>query len=304
MLSKLTKFQKIGAGSLAIAIALSGFIWYTVWRENRGDLLTVAFLNIGQGDAIFVEAPNGNQMIIDGGPNAALLRELGKVMPFYDRTIDVLIVTNPDKDHFAGFVDVLKRYQVDLVIESGTKNDSEIYKTFDAAVKKEGSKRVIAKRGMSLVLDDGSAGEKVSFDVIFPDQDVSKFKTNDGSIIGRLIYGDTSVMFTGDTVQKIEKRLVRLNAASSTATNDTSGTPLKSNILKIAHHGSKTSSLKDFVEAVAPEFAVISLGKNNKYGHPSPETIDTLDSLYIPTLRTDKDSPIIFESDGDKFFRK
>ncbi|MEK7185391.1 MAG: MBL fold metallo-hydrolase, partial [Patescibacteria group bacterium] len=197
-LTKLTKFQKIGAGAVIVSGALAGFLWYAVWRESRGDLLTVAFLDIGQGDAIFVEAPNGNQMIIDGGPNASLLRELGKVMPFYDRTIDVLVVTNPDKDHFAGFVDVLKRYQVDLVIESGTKNDSEIYKTFDAAVKKEGSKRVIAKRGMSLVLDDGAhAGgtatargensrQKVSFDVIFPVQDVSKFKTNDGSIIGRL----------------------------------------------------------------------------------------------------------------------
>jgi len=300
-ISKLTKFQKILAGLVVVSALTAGFFWYVAYRENRGNILTVAFLDVGQGDAIFVEAPNGNQMIIDGGPNASILRELGKVMPFYDRSIDVLVITNPDKDHFAGFIDVLKRYDVGLIIESGTKNDTETYKNFTKAVEERGSKKGLAKRGMSLVLDvgrsggDNSATPPVSLDIIFPDRDVSEYSTNDGSIIARLIYGETSIMFTGDTTQKIERRLTLLNKTSPT------DTPLKSDLIKVAHHGSKTSSLKEFVQAVQPKTAVISLGKNNKYGHPNKETLDTLDSLYISTLRTDKRGTIIFKSDGKTF---
>lgn len=287
-----TRFQKIALAGALISAALSATVWYAVLHERRGDALTVVFLDIGQGDAAFIQAPNGNQMVIDGGPNATLLREIGKVMPFYDRTIDVLVVTNPDTDHYAGFIDLLKRYRVNMVIESGTKSESETYRAFERAVKEEGSKKVAARRGMSLVLDRERG---ISFDVIFPDKvvDSSKLSSNDGSLVARLIYASTSVMFTGDTTQKMEKRLLRI-----------ASTTLASTILKVAHHGSKTSSAREFVQAVAPKYAVISLGRNNKYKHPSPETIETLDSLYIPTLRTDQEGTILFVSDGWNFTRR
>jgi len=290
----LSKRRKVILGAIFVAASTAGFFWYAVWQENtarRSGILTLAFMDVGQGDAIFVEAPNGNQMIIDGGPNAAILRELGNLMPFYDRTIDVLVITNPDTDHYAGFLDVLERYEVAMVIESGVRSDTTTYAAFERAVAAEGADKVIAKRGMNLVLDPENGA---NFEIIFPDQDVSSgFSSNDGSIVARLVYGNTSIMFTGDTTQKVEKRLLRTEA-----------TPLKSDILKAAHHGSKTSSFKDFVAAVSPAHAVISVGRNNRYKHPSPETLETLTALKVPVLRTDKMGTIIFESDGKVLKRR
>src|SRR3990167_10037478 len=103
------------------------FIWYAVIREDRQGILTIAFLDVGQGDAIYIEAPNGNQMLIDGGPPKAILSALRKVMPFYDRSIDVLLVTNPDQDHIAGFIDVLANFKVNAVVEPGTDSPTAIY---------------------------------------------------------------------------------------------------------------------------------------------------------------------------------
>lgn len=282
---------------LVVALLAAGCVWYAVLQERRGDLLTFAALDIGQGDALFVEAPNGAQMLLDGGPNATVLQKLSAVMPFYDRTIDVLVVTNPDKDHIGGFLDVLKRYEVAMVVEPGTITKTQTYAALDKAIREEGSKRVIARRGMSIVLDPDRA---ISLDIIFPDRDVSTFTTNDGSIVARLVYASTSVMLTGDTTARTEKYLVRLSAENSAGATST---PLKSTILKIAHHGSKTSSTPEFVAAVAPELAVISLGHGNMYHHPNTETLDTLAAAKVPVRRTDKEGTIVLKSDGRRFFR-
>ena len=112
---------------LGALVVVTCFIWYAVLREDRGKILTIAVLDIGQGDAIFVEAPNGNQMLIDGGPPKVVLSALRKMMPFYDRSIDILMVTNPDKDHMAGFIDVLGRYSIGKVVEPGTKSPTATY---------------------------------------------------------------------------------------------------------------------------------------------------------------------------------
>lgn len=280
-----------------MALAAAGCVWYVVVQEDRGGLLTFAALDIGQGDALFVEAPNGAQMLLDGGPNAMVLQKLSAVMPFYDRTIDVLVVTNPDKDHIGGFLDVLKRYEVAMVVEPGTVTKTQTYAALDKAIREEGSKRVIARRGMSIVLDEARG---VSLDIIFPDRDVSTFTTNDGSVVARLVYASTSVMLTGDTTARTEKYLVRLATENSASA---SSTPLKSTILKIAHHGSKTSSTPEFVAAVAPELAVISCGRGNMYHHPNQETLDTLAAANVPVRRTDKEGTIILKSDGRRFFR-
>lgn len=259
------------------------FVWYAVLRENRQGILTVATLDIGQGDAIYIEAPNGNQMLIDGGPPKAALSSLRKVMPFYDRTIDALLVTNPDKDHIAGFIDVLERYKVGKVIEPGTESPTDTYAELEKAISLEKAQRVIAERGMKINLGGGAY-----FEVLFPDRDISGLGTNTGSIVGRLVYRQTSVMFTGDAPDEIEKYLISLD-----------GKNLKSDVLKVGHHGSRTSTSPEFVGFVSPSLALISDGKGNSYGHPHQETMETLEKFGVKILRTDEIGTIILKSDGE-----
>ncbi len=259
------------------------FVWYAVAAEDRAGKLTVSFLNIGQGDGIFVESPTGVQMMIDGGPGAIVLRELGKMMPFYDRTIDMLMVSNPDKDHMGGFIDVLDSFRVASVIEPGTIGASAEYKTLEKKIDEEPAVRVVARRGQRILLGGGAY-----FEVLFPDREVSGVTTNEGSIMGRLVYGNTSVMFTGDAPQNIEEYLSSLD-----------GKRLHSDVLKVGHHGSRTSSSQEFVGYVSPAIAVISDGKDNKYGHPHQETLDTLKEFGVQVLRTDLQGRIVMESDGE-----
>ncbi len=272
-------------GALFIATV---FIWYAVIRSERQGLLTIAVLDVGQGDAIYIEAPNGNQMLIDGGPPKAILSELRAVMPFYDRTIDAILVTNPDKDHIGGFIDVLERYQVGQVIEPGTNSPTGTYTELEKKILNEKAERVIAKRGMKINLGGGA-----SFEILFPDRDISGLDTNTGSIVGRLVYGGTSVMFTGDAPDEIEKYLVSLD-----------GKNLKSDVLKAGHHGSRTSTSPEFVGFVSPSIAIISDGKGNKYGHPHQETLDTLEKFGVKIFRTDLLGAIILKSDGESILVK
>lgn len=269
---------------LGLLFAATIFIWYAVIREDRHGMLTVAFLDIGQGDAIFIESPTGNQMLLDGGPNKSVLRELGKVMPFYDRSIDLLMVSNPDKDHFAGFLDVLRSYRVGVVVEPGTVGASAEYQPLEKLIEKEPAPRVLARRGQKIQLGGGA-----SLQILFPDRDVSGLNTNDGSIVAKLTYGNTFFLLTGDSPQNIEQYLVLLD-----------GKKLKSDVLKVGHHGSRTSTSEEFVGFASPTYAVISDGKGNSYGHPHQETLDTLAKFDIKTFRTDEQGTIVMISDGEK----
>ena len=295
----------------------SVLIWYQAGTlsKNCGENLCplkIAFLNIGQGDSIFIETPHGNQILIDGGPSGKVLQELGKQMSFFDNSIDMIIVTNPDKDHIGGFLDVLKRFDVSTEIEPGTVSSTAVYKEFTKKIAQEGAKKIIAQRGMDFLLDTD-----VHLLILFPDKDVSTFSTNDGSIVAKLVYKNTSVMLTGDAPEKTEKYLDALEtrdfafSATSSTTSATSTTStlaniahLKSDILKVGHHGSKSATSQEFLENVLPSYAVISAGKNNSYGHPSPEVTDRLTKNKIPILGTYAEGTIVFESDGERWVRK
>ncbi len=275
-------------GTLALAAA---FIWYAVYTVESRAFLTVAFLNIGQGDSIFIEAPNGNQIVIDGGPDGSLLAELGKVMPFYDKSLDMIVVTNPDKDHYAGFIDVMNQYKVGAVLEPGTHSATPTYALFQQTAKEHTIPELVAKKGMRFVLD---AKRGIYLEILFPDQDVSNWKSNDGSTVAKLVYGETSILLTGDSTTRTEGIVMR----------DFTEAQLQSDILKVGHHGSKTSSSEAFVKAVAPELAVISAGYNNSYGLPKQEILDRLKKMNVPTLVTYQEGTIIMQSDGKTFWRK
>ncbi len=256
--------------------------------KGSQNLLQISFLDVGQGDAIYIEAPNGRQMIIDGGPGSALERALAEVMPYTDRSIDVIMITNPDLDHYSGFIDLLDHYDVGAIIEPGTVSKTASYKVLESAITAENAPHLLARSGTRITLDQNAG---VYFEVLFPNQDVSGWTTNDGSIIGKLIYGNTSVMFTGDSTKKTEQIVL-----STFSPQD-----LHANILKVGHHGSKTSSSQAWLTTVAPEEAIISVACENSYGLPAPITLTTLTSLSIPYQTTCDKGTITLISDGIRF---
>jgi competence protein ComEC len=293
----MTFVQKMSWGAIALCMVMVVLIWWPIVVRSHG-VLTVSFLDVGQGDAIFIESPTGRQVLIDGGKaDRAVLRELGAVMPWNDRTIDVVVPTHPDADHVGGLVDVLDRFQVSYVIQSSVMGDTDLWHTLQSAIAREGpiknsmatreqsersSHRMMAMRGQIIDIGGGAFLE-----ILFPDRDVSGLETNMGSVVARLVYGDTSFMLTGDSPIAIEKYLTVLD-----------GGRLKSNVLKAGHHGSRTSSDPDFIAAVDPSYGVFSRGCDNTYGHPHSEVVQFFSRLHIQTFDTCKDGRITFTSDG------
>lgn len=262
-------------------VLATSLVYFDYKEMNKN--LVFAMLDIGQGDAIFVQSPTGTQMLIDGGPAKKILGPLSRAMPIFDKKIDAILITNPDTDHIAGFLGVLKNYKVGRVFEPGTFNDSKTYLTLEEEIKNQKISDTLVRKNMRIDLGGGAVME-----ILFPDRDVSLWSSNDGSVIAKLIYGETSIMLTGDATAKTE-HLVLLNNPKN---------KLASTILKVGHHGSRTSSSSEFIKAVKPMYALISDGKNNKYGHPHQETLDTLSSFKIKSLRTDLLGSIILNTDG------
>lgn len=250
--------------------------------------LQVHFLDVGQGDAIFIQTPDGIEVLIDGGPNNSVLRGLSKEMSFFDRKIDMVIGTHPDTDHVGGLIDVLERYEVETILTTENKGDSSTASAYEAAMNTEGVEVVIARAGQVFQL-----GESTLLKVLFPVYDASNMQSNASSIIIQIIYGETNVLLTGDSPKRIEEYLV-----------DTLGSVLESDVLKVGHHGSRTSTSELFLEAVNPEFAVVSAEKDSRYGHPHIEVIDMLFNHRVETYSTAEEGTISFESDGVDVWKK
>lgn len=277
--SKIVMVRKI---ILGFFLVVTVFVWYGVLAEERHGLLTVAFLDVGQGDAIFIESPSGKQILIDAGSNKKVLRELSKQMPFYDRSIDVLIESHPDLDHIGGFPAILNAYEIDSVFSSGVGCKSAICEEFEKSVLEEELEEQVLTRGNILDLGDG-----VFLEVLFPDRDASEFETNMASLVLKLVYGGNSFLLMGDSPKAIEDYLISLD-----------GNGLDVDVLKLGHHGSKTSTSEYFIGITSPELAITSVGADNRYGHPNQEVLDILNDFEVEVLRTDEQGTIIIKSDG------
>jgi competence protein ComEC len=204
------------------------------------------------------------------------------VMPFYDRSIDVVIATHADQDHVGGLPDVLKNYKVNIFMEPGVPGQSSSYDELEKRVSGSGIKKILARRGMDIDLGDGAV-----LQILFPVIDPPGSDTNMSSIVAKLVYEKNEFMLTGDAPISTEHYLLSLGTAD-----------LKSDVLKAGHHGSKTSSSAKFVSAVSPQYAVISVGKDNKYGHPNQEVLDIFNNFGAKILQTDELGQIVFKSDG------
>lgn len=280
--------QNAALALLAILFISCVFVWLAVFARTPRKELTFAVLDIGQGDSIFIESPAGVQVLIDGGPDASVLRELPKVMPQFDRSLDAVIATHPDADHIGGLVDVLRRYEVGTFIEPGAPKNTATYRALMQEVANERAEHYIARRGTVLDLGGGAF-----LFVLYPDHDVSTLKdteTNEGGIVARLVYGQTSALLTADVPKFVEYQVSVLEGAG-----------LKSDVLKVGHHGSRTSTSDILLQNVKPALAAISLGKNNRYGHPHQETLEALEHFGVRVLRTDEEGTVVLTSDGEKF---
>jgi len=263
------------------------FAWIVVFDLRSHKFLEVNFFDVGQGDAIFIETPTRHQILIDGGPSPKIIEKLAKEIPFWDRSIDLIILTHPEKDHITGLLEVLKRYKVENILWTGIVRDIPEYREWLNLIKKEKANVKIAKVGQKISCKN--CQWKIEIFYPFEILEGMEFEdSNNTSIVSKLIFGNSSFLFTGDIYKDVEESLTL--------------TPfdLNSNVLKVAHHGSKTSSSEKFLEKVLPEIAVISVGEN-KYGHPNKEVLEILEKYGIRVLRTDREGDIKIISDSKKY---
>lgn len=252
--------------------------------------LRVAFLNIGQGDATLITFPNGQKMLVDCARDAAILPALGRNMSWFDRDIDYLVATHPDADHYGGCIDVLQRYTIKHIYFNGfEKEGSQLLAEFHRAVADEeptGAEYMIVSSTERLAI----AGVTIQF--LYPDHSLERnpyvpgvkdVDSNNTSIVMKIRYGDQDILMTGDMEEPLEEYMIRRY-----------GSALQSEILKVGHHGSNSSSGEEFVRAVSPDYATISAGKKNSYGHPSLRVLKRLERIGAEVLRTDEIGDILF----------
>lgn len=295
--------KKVHLTALLLGIVLILWGWVHYENQRQGPLraeapaaigpaeiglsVDVTFLDIGQGDASYIAFPNGQDMLIDCARDGRVLAALGRVMKPFDRTLDYLVVTHPDADHYGGCIDVLKRFDVKHIVYNGlTKPRESYWKYFWDMVEAESAVNTIITKPETFVL----AG--ATFEYLYPDHNIAESSRvpgatkdtgdNNTSAVMKLQFGGKSVLFTGDMEEPLEAYLLAHVKEK-----------LDSDVLKVGHHGSASSSGEPFLTAVTPEIATISVGKENTYGHPSPRVFHRLERAGSQVFRTDEAGDIL-----------
>lgn len=257
-----------GAAGVAVAVVVTSLL-----PTGGPGELRVAVLNVGQGDAILVTTPHGHQVLVDGGPSGIVLaRELGATMPHWDRSIDVVFLTHPQQDHVGGLPELFQRFDIGTTYDTGIARASEGYAAYAGG---RAGHEVIARGGVVTI--DG-----VTIEVLWPPDAYATSDVNNTSLILRVTYGETSVLLTGDAEAPAQRALMALE-------------DVQADVLKVPHHGSKTSA-PEFLRAVGAEVAVVSVGEGNQFGHPAEATLAALSGTVL--LRTDQDGRVTVTSDG------
>ncbi len=249
-----------------------------VWSHRPDGRVHIFFLDIGQGDSALIITPSGKQIMIDGGPDLKTLGYLGSHMSFFDRSIDLLILSHPHLDHVASFPEILARYDVGRFLFAGTASKTGRYRAVLRELADNHPQAMIAEPGSSVDLGDG-----ITFDVLWPPRSwygKAVSNENNASVTGILRYKNHSVFFVGDSELPVERALLAMH------------TDLHAEVLKVGHHGSDTSSSEQFLRAVRPDRAVISVGEGNSFHHPKQDVLNRLDRLGIPYQRTDRDGTV------------
>lgn len=262
-------FFSIICGLFTLALILSVIILHA-----KNESLSVIFLDVGQGDAILI-SQGSQQVLIDGGKDGKLLLEkLGKYIPFWDRNIETIIETHPDQDHIGGLISVLQTYEVGSVLETKMQSDSQTFKKLEELILENKVEKIEAKKDVTIKFSNGATLQILHpFETIV---DVKSKDTNGASVVARLIFGENEFLMTGDLTTTQENKLLEGDIN------------IGADFLKVSHHGSKYATSNEFLEKVKPTEAIISVGKNNSYGHPNPETLQRLTAHRISVHRTDE----------------
>lgn len=265
------------SGAFLVCISLLGI---HLWKLPHGELL-IDFLDVGQGDSILITTPDQHHILIDGGPEQKVLEELGDVLPFFQRTIDLLVLTHPHADHAMGLVQVLKRYEVKAVLFSGLNYPSSIYDAFLKEIQRQSIPLHVAEVSTDWKIPLQAHENHPShlfFDVLYPFASMvgdTMDNVNNGSIVMMVHYGEHRILLSGDLEIEGEQELLATDL------------DLRAELFKAGHHGSRTSSTWDFLQRVQPKTVVIQCGKDNDYHHPHPETLEHLAKMGIEVHRND-----------------
>ncbi len=268
----------------ALSGSFLGLVLIVMWGASQPDgRLHVAFLDVGQGDAIFIQTPSGRQILVDGGNYPSLLNDrLGRQMPFWDREIDLVVATHPDADHAAGLAGLFDRYRVGRLLTDGSQmGGTAVYDAVLSAAQAAGTPIHRAMAGEIIRIDDG-----VRLEILHPGPERNDANRNENSVSFRLVYGGFSLLLTGDAEQAAEAAMLA------------SGRPLSALLFKAGHHGSDSSSSRPFLAAVRPQIIIISVGADNNFGHPTPEILQRAADVGAAVLRTDELGTIELATDG------
>lgn len=288
-MNKKLKILLIIFGLIMLCAIYVTFIWLDLASPG---LLKVAFLDVGQGDAIFIETPSGNQVLIDGGPaggfgggsqSVPVLGELSEVMGINDKDIDIVIATHPHADHIQGLNKIFDYYSVDMIVDAGVDYESKTATEWE-------SNRVRAKQYKEVSIGDSiDLGDGVALDFVYPERISTKVKNkaHDKMVVALLRYRDFRLLLTGDLEGYNEDDL-RL----------ASGEKIQAQFLKVAHHGSRNSTTSEFLDNLSPHIGFISVASKNRYGHPHQQTLDKLNDYGVRYYRTDIGGTINLATDG------
>lgn len=277
----MNKLIKIGSAAL-----FSGALLVSPYGEaSAATNITVHYIDVGQGDAIYIKMPSGEDVVIDGGNKGkgdAIVAYLKKQKV---DDIEVLISTHPDADHIGGLDEILDAYRVENIYAPKVKHTTQAYKDFLQAVKREGKTIKTAQSGVSLPI------KGVNAKFVGPVKAYSNSDLNNWSAVLHVTYKKNTFLFTGDAEHVSEKDMM---AKKQT---------LRADVLKVSHHGARTSTSSTFLNTVKPKHAIISVGKNS-YGHPTSEVVTNLKRQKVNTLRTDKNGTIIITGNGSSYVVK
>jgi len=269
-------------GIVAVLVAIPIFsLSYEAPQE-----LEVDFLDIGQGDAILIKTPFGQNVLIDGGPDNAVIKRLSENLPFWDKRIDLMILTHPHDDHVTGLIDVIKRHKVEKILYTGVIHTAPNCLEWLELIRDCDIPLIIIDRPQIINL-----GEECYLDILYPQESLLGKEVNNlnnSSIVAKLVYGKTKILLAGDIELEVEQELLDSNI------------DLSAEVFKADHHGSDTSNSQEFLEAIKPEIVVIQVGSDNDFGHPSRRVIKRLERIGARVFRNDLDGTVKLVSDGER----
>jgi competence protein ComEC len=267
---------------MSILLVLNLF-WVGFFVSKNDGLTHIYFLDVGQGDSILVTMPNNQNILIDGGPSSSLITEIDRVLPFWKRNIDLMVLTHPHADHVTGLIEVATRYQVDEFLYNGVQYDTHTYQELLNVVDERNIFTQVAGRGMEYNF------ESCQLDILYVgDLHTTSGDLNDTSIVSEITCGEFNAIFPADADVDIEQQLISSGSLSDVE------------VLKVGHHGSKYSTSAIFLETIEPEVAVITVGKN-KFGHPHSETLKKLADIQAEIFSTLESGTVEAVTDGQKY---